>query len=87
MAKAVSLHVYGIRFDYKLFGKMNYVNMVKTMVQSGQNYIRNYGKTPHAGRIDKAEVIAAAKSFNDNQLDPRKCQKVLTELICLLNRG
>lgn len=32
-------------------------------------------------------MVLAARAFNDNQLDPRKCQKILTELIYLLNRG
>ena len=29
----------------------------------------------------------AARCFNDNQIDPRKCERILTELIYLLNQG
>lgn len=66
---------------------MNYVNIVRNIYKSGQQYLRSYGKTPYAGRIDKAEVLQAARIFNDNAPDPRKCQKVLTDLIYLLGRG
>jgi hypothetical protein len=66
---------------------MNYMNMVKSMVRTGQNYLRNYGRNKSATKIFKAEVLMSARSFNENQIDPRKCQKVLTELIYLLTQG
>lgn len=37
--------------------------------------------------IDKGAVLQEARCFNDPQVDPRKCQQVITKLLYLLNQG
>jgi hypothetical protein len=37
--------------------------------------------------IEKGAVLQEARCFNDSQLDPRRCQQVITKLLYLLNQG
>ncbi|GIL83130.1 hypothetical protein Vretimale_11463 [Volvox reticuliferus] len=37
--------------------------------------------------IDKGAVLQEARVFNDPQIDPRRCQQVITKLLYLLNQG
>lgn len=37
--------------------------------------------------IDKGAVLQEARCFNDPQIDPRRCQQVITKLLYLLNQG
>jgi len=32
-------------------------------------------------------VLQEARCFNDSQLDPRRCQQVITKLLYLVNQG
>lgn len=66
---------------------MNYVNMVKSIVKTGQSYFAGYAKTKGIKKVNKSQVVQDAKCFNDNQIDPRKCQKIITDLIYLLVQG
>lgn len=49
--------------------------MVRTLVQTGQEYLR--GGTEKAKdpiiKIDKASTILDAKCFNDSKIDPKRC--------------
>eukprot|EP00201_Polytomella_parva_P011942 CAMPEP_0175059692 /NCGR_PEP_ID=MMETSP0052_2-20121109/12575_1 /TAXON_ID=51329 ORGANISM="Polytomella parva, Strain SAG 63-3" /NCGR_SAMPLE_ID=MMETSP0052_2 /ASSEMBLY_ACC=CAM_ASM_000194 /LENGTH=891 /DNA_ID=CAMNT_0016325273 /DNA_START=59 /DNA_END=2737 /DNA_ORIENTATION=+ len=37
--------------------------------------------------IDKSIVLQEARVFNDTQIDPRKCQQVITKLLYLIHQG
>ncbi|GAB4819163.1 hypothetical protein N2152v2_006209 [Parachlorella kessleri] len=37
--------------------------------------------------VDKAGVLQETRIFNDNHVDPRKCQQVITKLLYLLTQG
>uniref|UniRef100_A0A7S0SCE9 Coatomer subunit gamma n=1 Tax=Mantoniella antarctica TaxID=81844 RepID=A0A7S0SCE9_9CHLO len=37
--------------------------------------------------IEKGAVLQEARCFNDSQLDPRRCQQVITKLLYLVNQG
>jgi hypothetical protein len=37
--------------------------------------------------IEKGAVLQEARCFNESQLDPRRCQQVITKLLYLLNQG
>ena len=66
-----------------------YTNMFKTLVQSGQEYLRGgmeKAKDPII-KIDKANTIMDAKCFNEPKIDPKKCIQILAKLIYLFNQG
>jgi coatomer protein complex subunit gamma len=69
----------------------NYVNLVKSWYQTGQEYISTYteGSKKKAAfiRIDKAATIYDARGFHSLQLENTKCMRTLTNLIYLFNQG
>jgi coatomer protein complex subunit gamma len=69
----------------------NYVSLVKSWYQTGQEYISTYtegGKKKASFiKIDKAATIYDARGFHNTQLDTPKCIRTLTNLIYLFNQG
>lgn len=68
----------------------NYVNLVKSWYQTGQEYINAY--TDHKKKaafvkIDKSSTMYDARCFHNTQLDTTKCIRTLTNLIYLFNQG
>ncbi len=67
-----------------------YVEMVKKVYKSGQDYLaaQPVGKGKAAAvKIDKAETIENTKNFNNAQLDIPACITTLSHLIYLMNQG
>ena len=67
----------------------SYVNLVKGLVQTGQDYlnqIRPVSKKDSM-KIDKSQTLYDARCFNDSQLEPTKCAKVIKNLIYHFNKG
>ncbi len=69
----------------------NYVNLVKSWYQTGQEYITAYTdshkKKATFVKIDKASTMYDARCFHNTQLDTNKCIRTLTNLIYLFNQG
>lgn len=66
----------------------SYVNLVKGLYQSGQEYLsqgKSSKNTPI--KIDKTQTLFEARCFNDSQIESAKCIKVIKNLIYHFNRG
>lgn len=76
---------------YNLFTMNNYVNLVKSWYQTGQEYISTYTESTKKKaafvKIDKAATIYDARAFHNTQLETPKCIRTLTNLIYLFNQG
>jgi hypothetical protein len=57
------------------------------MVQTGKEYFQNYRKSKAVVKINKNDVMLAARSFNDSNIDAKKAERTITELIYLFNQG
>ena len=68
-----------------------YVNLMKSWYQTGQEMISGYNdggkKKSSFVKIDKSATMYDARCFHNTQLDTTKCIRTLTNLIYLFNQG
>lgn len=67
----------------------SYVNLVKGLVQTGQEYLNQIRPDSKQDpmKIDKSQTLYEARCFNESQVEPAKCAKVIKNLIYHFNRG
>ena len=63
------------------------MDFVKSMVKTGKEYIQSYRKTKGAIKINRNDVMVSARSFNESNINAKKAERTLTELIYLFNQG
>jgi len=68
----------------------NYMNLVKSWYQTGQEYVSSYTdikKKAAFVKIEKSATMYDARCFHNTNLDTNKCIRTLTNLIYLFNQG
>ena len=57
------------------------------MVKTGKEYFQGSAKNKAFIKINRSDVMLAARGFDANNIDPRKAERTITELIYLFNQG